>query len=363
MKLYFCFFAVFSLGLTSCLEDSEDPTAPVFVDYDTDENIEAPVVECTEAVDLITVTTDSSPVATRVFGLAFNNEGRGLAIDRNRNFWRVTDNGETWTPFSPNLPAGQPILPYYAGDETVYVQLNHAEERPQLLRSDDDGEMFFEVNTNGIAATEFIVDLHFNTPSQGMAIVADYSTSLAPTYRLLKTTEGGLNWTEETVPGEEVMLGFTVVEGEVVVLRKDDLLVSNADGWESRPFGGVSLGRVKHISFNGQSRGLLFSTVGQLYSTLDGGRSWQLDSEDFVGVELMAIQPNGVEFILADRHRVIGGDQLVNNGMIVYERANAEQAWEIEKTSTTCSLQGYYFPTPTGRIIVHNSVEISFLDQ
>ncbi len=77
-----------SLCLAGCGQDDE--LIMSYEDYDTDEDINAPIVDCTEAFSVYGYRTASAPFEPRLLQLEVGPNGEGLAIGGDRHLFRVT---------------------------------------------------------------------------------------------------------------------------------------------------------------------------------------------------------------------------------------------------------------------------------
>lgn len=355
-RILFCLALLF---ITACGPDDEDPFLPSPSDYDTDEDIDAPVVDCAAAFDLFSYTSAPAPTDRRIINIDFNDQGIGLATDRDGTLWRLTNDGEDWAALE-GVTASDPFRqPHFADNEVVYLATVGGTSEAQIFRSNDGGLSFTELGSD---VGGVVLDIHFTDRDNGFALTVE-GTGLDNNYFLRATSDGGQTWSTVTLPESGPPSKFITVEGNLAILGPEDILV-NVDGeWELRPLPTGEDSCCSGITvFDGDQIGLTINNTGELWKTEDGGRNWTFDSNGYSSVKFIYIGVDGSELMLGARYRVIGGDARSFRGLLSYERLAGARNWEIEKTDGSCGLNSKLTVTNSGRILGVGT-ELAFLDR
>jgi len=360
---------LFSLGLlffAACKDDDADQMMPrgPFDTYDTDEGIDAPIVACSDAFAQFEYTSLPASFFTnnaRILGYSFNGADVGLAIDRSKNLWRVTNEGENWERIPYNLGNGFHYLPFFVNEETVYlIRSRNNGTDYSILRSDDKGDNFQEISLLDVTS---VTGLHFDDEDTGLALVNVAPSGETPEFQLWGTANGGMNWAELVLPPDISSPRFLTVEGRLTISTATQLLLRNSDNgtWERRPYPNVVSSKV---IFDGGNQGLLNGDDNKVYRTIDAGRTWETDGQEYTYPATIPeyIRADGKALMFASRYRVYGGDALGFIGFIVYESSDSGANWTVRKTDGTCGLYGSSIITESGRLVFPSKDELVLLD-
>ncbi|HEX3129191.1 MAG TPA: YCF48-related protein [Thermoanaerobaculia bacterium] len=216
----------------------------------------------------------SGMTATTVTSIAFGEPGT-IWITANGALFRSADRGATWTRIRPGPPtasyptsvAVDPVDPSY-----VYVAL-----RDGTLRRSADG-----------GATWTAVDPHVDTFLLPLTIAIDPetpSTLYLASSSIVRSTDHGATWTRLETYAEDVFLDFVVAPSDPRTLYafRGVRILRSTDGWASfnlvtypRSFQAYALAVDPLVSTT-----LYLATVEGVYTSTDGGRTWNLLSSVF----------------------------------------------------------------------------------
>ena len=143
----------------------------------------------------------------------------------------------------------------------------------------NDGGVTWDTQESGVVTANALRAIHFATDRVGYAVGA------ADT--IVKTEDGGESWTLTTAN-----TGVVAVHNTVHVIDNDNVWIGTSTGrlwytddggitWKERIFAGSSTGAIKNIKFVPGSKLFGFmvhdngSSVGTVYTTIDGGYSWE----------------------------------------------------------------------------------------
>ncbi len=194
--------------------------------------------------------TQNSGVPNTLLDVKFVNDTHGWAVGEAGVIISTTDGGQTWTPQS-------------SGYELTLNALDFADEsngwavgQLGLILNTPDGGKTWTVQGKDAALVQNLIHVHFDNPREGRVITERGSFAL-------RTTDGGRTWNrqffENTLP------------------RSDAFFLDERRGW---------------VSFKS----------GAVFSTANGGESWQL----LKGINGVEIGTNNV-FFLDDRNGWIAG--------------------------------------------------------
>lgn len=183
---------------------------------------------------------------------------------------RTTDGGTTWdTHIVHGTFLGGLAGVDFVDEEVVWVAYA-GPASPRVHRSTDGGRTW-EPRSGGIAANAGVVNcISFVDADHGF-IAGDW---LSPTSKLLRTTDGGLNWTSVPVPDQV----FQITDTKWVT-REHGFIVARTDIYETTDGGATwssaLAADVSEMSWLDATHGCAFFHVGTtLHLTRDGGATW-----------------------------------------------------------------------------------------
>jgi photosystem II stability/assembly factor-like uncharacterized protein len=195
---------------------------------------------------------------------------------------RSTDNGENWTPISPDL-GGDPGLetnPLYAGHYGTVTSLMASPKDPAtILAGTDNGRVWITHDTGG-TWTEL---QHENLPERWVSRVTMSPTAAGTAYiafsgyregdnsaYVVKTTDGGETWTNITGNLPKAPVGDVIVVGKKLFVASDvGVFTSSLNGKRWLKVGGKSLplAPVTDIRYIAKNKRIYAATFGRgIYS-------------------------------------------------------------------------------------------------
>lgn len=209
--------------------------------------------------------------------IEFLNENIGFVGTLNGKFYKTTDGGITWdlvTNITPNPVAicGLDCV----GTSTIYGC--GAYFTPALIiKSTDSGNTWQYIDMSAYA--DALVDIYFVTENIGYALGNKSNGGV-----ILKTTDGGLSWTEILNSGtvgdyfwkfqilsSNPNIMFSAVEA---VAPNPGRLAKSIDGGATWSFTNAPESVVQAVGFLNENRGWMGGHTTGFYETLDGGVTW-----------------------------------------------------------------------------------------
>lgn len=135
-------------------------------------------------------------------GVAFTDSLHGIAVGDNGNILRTTNGGVNWTTISPPVVRDFYAVYFINANIGYIVGGGHTPVTKRTILRTTNGGNSWSVLTDESGGT--LKDITFSSATTGY-IVGDSST-------VLKTTNAGLNWTKETLPGAGPNESFNCVE-------------------------------------------------------------------------------------------------------------------------------------------------------
>lgn len=195
-------------------------------------------------------------------------------------FYKSTDNGNTWSPGSITPPAGLMPIDTYSKfqfcDQNTGFGLVHASVSTYLLKTSNGGAAWDTVYTSGM---NYITDFHFVDTLHGYAV--------SNGGKVLKTINGGQTWNQINTP--YTINSFTsvwFVSPQVGFIGYSTasvtgMLLRTRDGGAT--FDTVYNAGIGKINFASNKVGFAIVTASggtylNLIKTKDGGETWQIES-------------------------------------------------------------------------------------
>ncbi len=225
----------------------------------------------------------------------FVDESRGWAVGGRGALLSTADGGATWTHASP--PTEDNLRDAFFVDartgwlvcEREFFKLATKEEpRSYLLKTTDGGQTWARVEATGADVDARLVGVRFADAGHGWAF-----GELGAVYA---TSDGGRTWARQRVPTRHLLLGAHFRDARRGWLAgAGATLLQTSDGgttWTpgnvasqaqpSQPQPSSPSVRFNAVAFVGASRGWAAGSGGAVYTTSDGGRTWERQS---TGVE------------------------------------------------------------------------------
>lgn len=209
--------------------------------------------------------------------IEFLNEDIGFIGTLNGTFFKTTDGGNNWTEVTTISPNPNAICGLDAvGTSTVYgcgAYFNPA----QIIKSTDSGDTWTFMDMSSYANA--LVEVLFLDELTGFTAGSDTDGGL-----VLKTTDGGLSWTEiynTNLSGEYVWKLQTLEGNDNIIFgavssvgSNNGKLIKTVDGgvnWQS--FDSVETD-IQAVGFITENHGWMGGHTTGFYETLDGGQTW-----------------------------------------------------------------------------------------
>ncbi|SCY42014.1 YCF48-related protein [Flavobacterium caeni] len=224
--------------------------------------------------------------------IEFLNENIGfLGTLQNNKFLKTTDGGATWSIIPSLMPTPAAICGIdCVGESTVYACGSYFSENAYVLKSTDSGQTWQYIDMGAYA--EGLVELLFVDENLGYA-----SGKGAAGGTILRTTDGGVSWTEiynTGIAGEYVWklqilasnpnCMFGSVESVNALPGKLVRTLDNGVSWVSHDVPDTD---IQAVGFLTEDHGFMGGHASPFLETTDGGATW---SENFVGSNLNRIQ-------------------------------------------------------------------------
>ncbi len=208
-----------------------------------------------------------------VVALGTTRAGGPMVIAYSDNFgvsWTVVTVGATNAQFAKGPNALFAYDPY-----NMWVVVGGG----YIYKSTDNG-VTWATQDAGVATAQDLYAVHFATDRVGAAVGAAGA--------VVVTQDGGASWTVKTAPVAAILQTVWVIDSDHIWVGSDGgRLYYTADGgttWTARDFTGTGAGKVRSIVFAPGSTlfGIMAwdsaAPVGTVFSTIDGGFSWNAET-------------------------------------------------------------------------------------
>ncbi|HET7002640.1 MAG TPA: YCF48-related protein [Puia sp.] len=226
------------------------------------------------------VTGMDYPSSSRFTQAHFSSVDSGYFLsDNDVREHQTSDGGQTWTLLNP-ASADWMTAPgeHYIGPHTGFISLL-ASGNAQLLKTNNDGTNWSTV-WQAQFSNEYLGRIFFTDSLHGFALRYQ---------QLMKTTDGGVTWSIVYTDPYYAMtdLCFTDPINGYLTNGEGQVLITHDGGisFTSVNFGHNYLGTINTIRFFNQQIGYLAAgnqfgpgNFGQIYKTIDGGKTWQLNN-------------------------------------------------------------------------------------
>jgi len=312
-------------------------------------------------------TTLTSPDTNAILNsVYFIDSITGYAVGENSTsvvFFQTTNGGSTWTETLPisTTPGPNSILNsvYFIDSGTGYAVGGGG----LLLKTTDGGATW--ANLLNFSDTDnyylYLYSVYFTDSVTGFAVGHNMLLGNAV---VLKTTNGGSNWTSQSVGGitgylnsvyfTDSMTGYAVGYNDNGIIQKT---INGSATW-TNPIGQISIPDSSILSLNsvyftdsdtGYAVGVVDdSLAGLIVNTTNGGISWTALNVGSQGL-------NSVYFTNSTTGYAVGGYS--DNGGIILKTINGGSTWTEQTSGTTQGLNSVYFTDSiTGYAVGWNGV-------
>lgn len=197
----------------------------------------------------------------------FINDTVGFAVGENGTVLKTKNGGTNWE--IKNLNSGDLYSLFFVNPNIGYV----VGAEGAIFKTIDSGENWQSLNCKCNMAGRFFYDLHFVTPSIG------YIAGGQPKI-IIKTTDGGLNWSELKLPSISGSLySVHFLNSDTGLVSGHSEIYKTIDGgnkWTEVQLGYSGVFSAMH--FPSSSIGYIASknAYGDILKTIDGGENWTL---------------------------------------------------------------------------------------
>jgi photosystem II stability/assembly factor-like uncharacterized protein len=261
----------------------------------------------------------------------FVDERRGWAVGSRGALLMTEDGGRSWAV--RRAPTEDTLRDVYFADEqsgwlvcdrSIYLLRTQQEPRSYLLRTTDGGANWSRVELTGAETDVLLTRVVFADNSRGWAF--------GEMGALYATTDGGASWERRSVPTRHLLLGGAfLADGQGWLVGAGNTILYNPDGAEwrtgSSPLVTAAATRFNAVHFTDERRGWAVGERGLVLSTPNGGRSW-FRQESNVSVNL-----SDVKFIDASEGWAVGAE-----GTIIHTTDGGAN-WRPEPGGTSHALE------------------------
>lgn len=207
--------------------------------------------------------------------IEFLNENIGFLGTLNNDFYKTTDGGTTWQRVNNIAPYPQAICGLdCVGTSTVYG-CGAWFYPAYIIKSTDSGNTWQYIDMSAYA--EALVEVAFISENVGFASGSDSNGAV-----ILKTTDGGMNWTKiynsniqnEYVWKMQLLSNSTIfcsIESETPNTGKLLKTTNGGFTWETKDFPDPY---VQAVGFTSATHGWMGGRSTGIYETSDGGTTW-----------------------------------------------------------------------------------------
>ena len=197
--------------------------------------------------------------------VAFAGPSVAVALGTDGRYIRSTDGGLTWTQSAGPLASNQSGSVAFA-DANVGVIVARASNGGGVYRTTNAGASWsFAFNLGAVRPNA----VAFGSPTVGVTVGASGA--------ILRTVDGGLNWSAATISPGVGLTDFTGVafaDVNTVIVVGGDQLRRSTDGGQT--FGAVTTppGAAYRVAFGSPTAGVVVGFGNQVFWTADGGQTW-----------------------------------------------------------------------------------------
>ncbi|MFN3873081.1 MAG: YCF48-related protein [Ignavibacterium sp.] len=210
-----------------------------------------------------------------------------------------------------------------------------------IIHTSDGGENWYVQNTN---TTNPIIDIYFLDNLTGWALSWEVNNPPYGTY-LLKTSDGGLNWTSDFFPPEDEYfraIFFLDEQFGLIGARQTYYTTDGGFSWnislrDSDMVANFPFYQIKMLNDSvGFACGGVLDNAGIIWKTTNGGRNWKTN----------AISPDEIfEIYIFDSQNILAlsGDPEYRFGVGLIKSSNGGDSWSYEELSINAVCYGIDF--------------------
>lgn len=233
--------------------------------------------------------------------ISFIDEETGFITGANGYILRTADGAVTWDTVMtfPGIKAGSPN---FINDSTGYIgNTSHT----YYLMTHDRGLSWDSIPFHPIPDVTNLIACYFLKDSVGF-ITSSTDTNYNPTYRIFKTINGGMNWSEIFNSGLYCPFSYLFLDentgfvmGSSVMYK--DFILRTTDGGQNWALNDDFTWFLNSMVFTEGQTGLIFGTNARIYRSQDLGSSWDKESSSVFKSKIYSAE------ILNDNVVIAGG--------------------------------------------------------
>ncbi len=222
----------------------------------------------------------------------FYDQNRGFTLGENGTILKTNDGGFTWSP------QNSPTLTDFSSSYFIDINTGYAVGYGTILKYD--GNSWSEIDHQYTDA--YFEDVRFVSYQVGFICGLRNSEAL-----LLKTTDSGNTWTEVEIPtisGNLISMDFNTEQRGWLIARTGELL-RTTDGGANWSVSFVTSNFIQKIEFKTSDSGIIVGEKGTILVSADSGKTWtnkhpigilepDYNSFDSNGTYIIAVGNNGV---------------------------------------------------------------------
>ena len=265
----------------------------------------------------------------------FLDKNRGWAAGSKGTLLRTDDGGKTWK--ERGASTRDIVRDVFFIDEqngwlvcevNVYDLKTNADTRAYLMKTTDGGNNWTRVDIKGVDVDAILVRAVFSSAGRGWAFGEAGS--------IFSTHDAGENWVRLVTPTRHLLLGGAFVDNDRGwVVGAGATIIQTSDGgdtWYQSLLPDVEkTTRFTATSFFDNRLGWAVGSAGSVYRTNNGGRTWERQQSG-VDVDLF-----DVKFVDAQEGWAVGAE-----GTIIHT-TNGGGSWTTERSGTQHQLERVFF--------------------
>ena len=298
----------------------------------------------------------SSGTLAWLHSIFFLDVNRGWVVGSRGTLLSTNDGGKSWQPrprptedVIRDIQFLDEVNGWLVCERNIYDLKGKEEPRSYLMKTTDGGDNWSRVEVIGVDHNARLTRVIFNE--------AGYAWAFGEGGAIYATRDNGASWTKLQLPTRHLLLGGTFVDnyrGWVVGAGATILQTSDGgDTWHQSRLSGANGTRFNATCFIDNRVGWAVGSNGTIFRTVNGGRTWaQQDST--VDADLL-----DVKFI-----DVLEGWAVGSDGTVIYTN-NGGLQWTRQRSETTHPLERIFFADRThgwavgfgGTIVTHVRAE------
>jgi photosystem II stability/assembly factor-like uncharacterized protein len=267
----------------------------------------------------------------------FLDQNRGWAVGSRGTLLTTSNGGSSWQ--TESRPTEDAIRDIYFADEqngwlvcerNVYDLRSNDEQRAYLLKTSDGGRQWTRVNMRGANVDARLTRAIFTRGGRGWAFGEGGA--------IYTTNDSGDNWVKLQAPTRYLLLGGAFIEENGWLVGAGATILQTSDGgetWQHSRLPDATNVRFNSTSFVNARIGWAVGSEGAIYRTINGGRSWQPQNSG-ISADLL-----DVKFLDAVEGWAVGAE-----GTVLHT-SDGGLHWISERSGTPHTLERIFFADRT----------------